>query len=273
MKLKLSMIFVFLLLIFSFVLVGEVRAGWLIDGSGTLVEVDSLALDLGEENEVMIAEMDINDSTDKPLVKGVDRAKKLNQDTDDRKKQMKYLNQSIQSKIEVEEGRIRVQQEVKNKDGYAWQRKNILLPQSEILNIKRPDGKSMRISVNEENKLEIDGAKLKTKTSSALGIGEDNKLVVTRKDNLDEVINYYPDVAKVKLEEEGIKVISENAELDSEKETLVYRFETEKKKRLFGIFPFYFKNLTDVSTETGEEVESILTETSTWRKILSKLSF
>jgi len=353
-----------LLVIFSFTSAGRARADWVIDTSGTLVEIDALALTGSEATIALIAEVDASDATltaeqeaqkrkeeaynryqsflaeysarygsDEPptpedrksrreqfdqareeLIAKRDAAKadyearqaewekrreqtrkeletrrqemiskkeaaqeRFQQAAKARKQALISRKQSIKSRLELRENQLEVVQETLDSEGTVIKTKKTPLPPREKIRLEKPErpDKPLIISASTDNSpvLEIETTEIKTRTEHPLSIGENNELIVTRPDGTEKTVTVLPDQAAEKIRQKGFTREGDRAELKVESDQPVYRFQTNRFKRLFGLFRTKFSQNVSVSAETGEVVTTISSESSPFRRFLERFSF
>lgn len=299
-----------LIVVFSFVSASAVRADWLIDQSGTLVEVDGFVLgdddqddsssnrdddgddDRGDddgdgddrdddhdddspqqETKRREAERTREAEKDAAETRREVKQKRLETATEARIKNLETRRETIKSKLEVEDGQLRVRQEVENEDGKVVRTNRTDISPQERLRVEHEDGSLFEINAVEGDKLEIVRDRIKARTDHPLSIGDNNELIVTRPDGTEKVVTVLPDTAADNLRARGLEPTSEEVELEVEGETPVYHFDTQAEKRFLGLFKFVSRQRTSVSAETGEVVGSESAETSPWRRLLDRLPF
>lgn len=261
--------FSFLICLLSFFSVTPLaRADWLIDKSGTLVEVEGFIL--GDEDPTRPTE----DIPERSMERAREIEKKrLETATEARIKALETRRETIKSRVEAEDGQIRVRQEVKSADGKVVRTNRTDIIPQQRLRVEGEDGGLTEINAVEGNKLEIIRDRIKARTDHPLTIGDNNELIVTRPDGSEKVVTILPDTAADNLRSRGLEPVSEEIELEVEGETPVYKFETEQTKRFLGLFKFVAKQRAQVSAETGELVGTESLETSPLRRLLERFSF
>lgn len=243
-----------LLIITSFSAVKHVRADWLIDLSGALVEIDGSVL--GRGNEVATTEA-------------------LKTTTQTRIKSQDSLQQMTQSRLEIQEGAVmQVRQELKNQDGQLVRHNQVDLEPGKKLKIERENGRFFELSADDKGRFEIIDDKLKARTNLPISIGEDNSLIITRPDGTTKTVTILPDVAADNLRARGLAISKEmELELEDIDGVAAYRFPVKQEKRFLGLFKRTYNQESVVSAETGEILETVSTETSPLTRFLEALSF
>lgn len=287
------------------VLPTRVMADWLIDRSGTLVEVDGYVLgdeaENEDEQEVEVREQDQENERERARVNRVEgedggntgdrmeyqteqqkklmEAKReeakntLEKQVESRIKSQEIRREKTKSKLEVVDGKLKVRQETENENGKVVRSSDKELPDRDRLRIEREDGKMLEINAVEGDKIEIGDEKFKAHTSLPISVGENNELIVTKKDGTQKVVAVLPDQAVANLEARGLVSGDTSPELSTEGDDTVYKFEAQEEKRILGLFKYSFKKQAKVSAETGEVVETTTTETSPLLRLLERLSF
>jgi len=292
------------LVIFSFSAAGVARADWLIDRSGTLIEVDGSILgDEDEANEIKVEDAINQDSSDSPANDNSDdhskdrgvmvrntgqlreqakdleeqrresAKKRLEVATEARIKTQEARKEKIKSHLEIKDGAVRVRQEVENEAGKLVRSTETDVPIRERFRIEQENGEMVEISATQNDKLEIIRNHIKARTDLPLSVGDNNELIITRPDGTEKIVTVLPDTAADNLRERGLSVTNNEVELEQEGETPVYRFKTKEVKRLFGLFRREYAQETTVSAESGEVISSESPELSPLQRLLKRLSF
>lgn len=273
----------------------NVQAAWVIDTSGTLIQVDASVLgDSDEEGagepETEQAETEAEGTGNreegiKRDIKTLEREqnkleqqremakKKLEKDTEGRKKQLEKNKQNIKTTIENREQKLKVRQETM-REGEQVKETETDLPENETLEIEREDGKKVRIRpVGAGESLEIQGEKVRTRTNFPIKIGENNELIHVNKDGTERILTVLPDAAKAAMEKNGFTSTEGDAELEESQDGKpIYKFEAQEEKRVFGFIRRKFKKSVEISAETGEVVNTVSTENSAFARLLERLS-
>lgn len=294
----------FALVMFTFR--GSVQAAWYIDRTGTLIQVDGMVLGDDTFSTADVEDYDVmteskNTSTrsivqDGKAVQGEDgqiptfenldknsekklldlkkrqeaAKKKLELETKAREKNQATLKQKTKSKLEIENGRIKVKQETESENGKVVRQSETEIEEGEDLNVEQEDGKILELKAK-EGKLELKREQSHAKTDLPISIGAGNELIVTRPDGTEKVVTILPDQATEKMRERGLSVDEDEVELEDNGEETVYKFQAQQNKKLLGLFNWSVRKETKVSAETGEEVSSE-TLGSAWTKLLDRLS-
>lgn len=279
-----------LLLITSFSTVGQARADWLIDSSGTLIEVDGSILGDDDEDESSDDTRDDNedDSIQRKAEEVRENAKdkaeavreqakdRLERATEARIKSQEALKQRVKSKFEIKDGSImQIRQEVQGQDGRVVRRSEFEFKPGERLKVEREDGKLFELGADDKGRFEIMSDRFKARTEHPISIGDDNQLIITRPDGTEKVVSVLPDTAADNLIARGFALSDEEFDLELEEfdgET-AYRFPVKEEKRFLGLFKRFYNQESVVSAETGEILETTSTETSPLARFLESLSF
>ena len=254
-----------LLLITIFSSVDQARADWLIDRSGTLVEVDSSVLGRNDSDNSMQGTPDAQQVQ-----------VRFEQATEARVQSQETYQQRVKSQLEIKEGSVmQVKQAVMNKEGQVIRRKELELEPGEKLKVERRDGKYLELGSDEEGKFEIMQSKFRTKTELPVSIGDDNEIIITRPDGTEKIVSVLPDVAAENLRASGLSLSSENQELELEDigDVPSYRFAVKQEKKFLGLFKRLYNQESVVSAETGEIVSTTSTEDSPLVRFLETFSF
>ncbi|KKU89292.1 MAG: hypothetical protein UY18_C0001G0024 [Microgenomates group bacterium GW2011_GWF2_47_9] len=293
----------FALLFFAFFVTSQnslALAAWLIDRSGTLVQVDGFVLgddsdeiEIEEENEVEVEVEDEDEDderndetqTEKRAREQAREAEKdrlenerelakqkLEKEIEARKKAQERLKQTIKTQVKSEDGVLRVRQEVMAENGQVLRNTDQEIPIKEKLRVEKSDGSFLEINALKD-KLEITTSRLNAHTSLPLSLGENNELIVTRADGEQKIVSVLPDEAADKLASLGLLTTDESVELEIENEIPVYKFSATEDKKVLGLFKLAFKKRAYLSAESGEVVLSESAESTPFKRFLESISF
>lgn len=262
---------------------------WLIDGSGTLVQVESQVL--GRQADVRqpatvsgedgaaptfeTVEPALGDSRQRELDNRQEQVKRtFETQVEARRKQLNNLGQERKSKIEVSGRQLRVKQELRSETGRVVSETETELSESESLSLEHAPGELLEISPGSDGQLEVRGERVRTRTHFPLSIGADNELIITKKDGTEKVVTVLPDAAVARLEQKGFTSVAAESELsDTEDGTAVYQLAAEEEKRILGLFRRKFRQSVSVSVETGEILNVAPVASEAWERWLEKFSF
>lgn len=278
------------LIVFSFFTVSQnssVLASWLIDRSGTLVEVDPAVLGDSDDNNDSDDADDDNDNDDNDVeeqrvetekraleIRTENAKKTLERQTEAREKTLEQNKQVRKSRIEVKGNRLEIRQELRDENGKTVRELKTELPENELLHIEREDGERLELKAREGRTVELKGERVRMRTNFPLTVGEDNALIITKKDGTQKTVTFLPDAAVANLEAKGFITDSTETNLEESADgTPVYKFEAQEEKKLFGLFRRQFKKSVEVSAETGEIVGEADSEPSAFGRFLSRFAF
>lgn len=275
-----------LLLVTSFALATNARADWLIDRSGTLVEIDGNILgdnddsDEQEQEELESREQDEDrgdDSAQHQAEVVRERAKqRLETATEARIKSQETLKQRVKSKLEIKDGSImEIRQEVEDENGRVVRRSDLEFEKGERLKIERDKDKFFELGSDSEGRFEIIHDRIKARTNFPISIGQNNELIITKPDGTTKVVSTLPDVAAENLRAKGFVLSDQDLELELEEvgSEAAYRFPVKQTKRFLGLFKRAYNQESVISAETGEILETTSTETAPFARFLEALSF
>lgn len=254
-------------------------AYWLIDRSGTLIQVNANIL--GEEDQREIPDVDEQVEQEQEDVREHEEERRreldrerLERQIEARERQMEVRREEHTSKIEIQDGRMKVKQELHNENGRVIKETEVEMEDEESLRVDTNDSnEDLEINVVDGEQLEIKGNRVRTRTNFPITIGANNELIITRKDGSQKVVTVLPDTALANLERKGFETVDQEVELEETQEgTPVYRFAASREKKILGLFKIKFSSTTAISAETGEVVEETSTETSPMRRFLERFA-
>lgn len=269
------------------------HAVWVIDLSGTLVDVDPLALsdapptiaeistnrdplemeeegDPGRKPDRIVDDEPGNTPASAP--NSLELKTKYAQQVATRKQNLATRQQTLRTQLEAKKEGLRIRQETVNQEGKVVATKDTPLPKAERLRIEQEDNSTLEVVASEEDELTIHSSKTRTRTNFPLSIGEDNTLVITSPDGTQKEVTVLPDAAVKHLENKGFAPPSET-ELITEEEAPVYRADVKEEKRFLGLFKLVFDKRATVNAETGEVEGELSPRASAWHRFLDRFSF
>lgn len=284
--------------IFSLISSTQVRADWLLDRSGTLVQIDGAIL--GDDDALDEIEVETEDENDEATDESVQRAAEsrreelkqqqeksrelLKQQTEARLKVQEKTGQKSQTEIRIEDGKSKLKQEIRDANGKLIQKREIEIKEGESLHIEQVDGERVEIEAREDGRLELIKNKIKTKSEFELKVDDKNEITVTLPSGKTKEIAL-PDKALANLIANG--VIANIPEGETSEYELIagkngdpaYEVEGTVEKKLFGLFKLKFAQKMEVaaassddgSVEAGDIVETESRETG-WRRFFERLS-
>lgn len=296
-----------LIVVFGFIGAGKANAAWVIDRSGTLLEVDSMALGFTTPT---VAEVDVEGNLESPgwaidpdSVIGKDgevptservrkggqvdlvelearREKAMQQfqlDTEKRQQQHLQLKQTVRSQIQSVGGELTVRQDTYDEKGKVVKTTDTPLPKKEKLRIEQEDAPSLQVHSNDEDgddeSLVIDSEKVRTRTNFPLLIGEDNSLSIVHRDGTPKPVTILPDAAMKRLELKGFTP-TPVAELTVSGNEPVYDVDVKEVKRFLGVFKqIAFDKHARIQAKTGEISDQPSPQMSAWQRFLDRFSF
>lgn len=272
----------------------KVFADWLLDRSGTLVQVDGAILgdddavdEVEDEREV---ENEVEDNKvevrREELKQQQEKSRELlKKQTEIRLKNQEKSGQKSNVEIRTEAGKYKLKQEVKDTNGRLIQKREIEIKEGESLHVEQEDGETIRVDARKDGQLELIKNKIKTKSELNLQVGEKNEISVTLPNGKTKEIAL-PDKALERLVANGVIANTEGGE-ESQYELIagkngdpVYEVEGTVEKKLFGLFKLKFAQKMEVaaassddgSVAAGDVVETESQEISPWRRFLERLS-
>lgn len=288
-----------LFVVFSFTGASSARADWLIDRTGSLVEIDDVAMVYGSPATVA----EVGDYVQPLTVEGVDgntpqtreipdsgakrkqvsleqRAKlqeRFEAQVKVREQRLEAVKQKIQSRVQVENGDLVVIQEVKNEKGESVKTTKTPLAKEEKLHIEKENGDILELKANKDNSIELKdgGVVTRTRTNFPVGISEDGNLTITHKDGTSKDVTVLPEAALKNLEAKGF-VPTAPVELAVDEDEPVYVGEATKVKHFLGIgipaLEVRLDKILRVSAEDGAVTEDS-SRLSAWQRFLDRFSF
>lgn len=282
------------------------QAAWIIDLSGSLVDVNDLAL---TGLPATISEVGGQKGTESPgwardpepspegvqgrdgepgpsLKRGPDEAKELRkleeeaiaaknkfaQEVAARQQNLHNRQLTIRTRINANENGLTVRQETVNQKGQVIDTKETPLPPKERLRIEQPDHTSLEVEAQSDQQLVINSTKTRTRTNFPLSIQENNTLVITRPDGSEKAVTVLPDAAVANLESKGFTPPSETELIDTA-DAPVYQTDVKQEKRFLGIFKLVVDKRVTVNTESGEVESALSPRASAWQRFLDRFSF
>lgn len=276
---------------FSPLTASPVHADWLLDRSGTLVKVegyvlgddDSVEMELEVEDEKNRLEQARELSKDRRESVREAAKKKLENQIEARKKIQEKIGTKSEVEIKSEETRLKITQEIRDKNDNLVRRQEIEVEDDERFMIEGEDKERVEINAVKEGRLEIAKNRIKTNSDMELKVGDKNEISVTLPNGKVREVEL-PDVALDNLVSKGIVVQSEgeNAyELVTGKSgEPVYPAKAQVEKKLFGLFKLKFNQNIEVAAgdsedgtiKVGDIISSESQETSPWKRLLERLS-
>jgi len=290
----------------------QVLADWLIDRSGTLIQVDGAILGDDDDQDGVEQQQEtesknesessqVSDSTDTSRSGGENRRveqqreiqkqnleksrEALKQQTERRVKIQETSGNKSNFELKTEDGKFKLEQEIKDNQGKLLQKKEIELQDGESLHVEQEGQDTIRVDARKDGRLEMVRNRIKTHSEFDLKVGEKNDISVTLPNgNIREVA--LPDKALERLISNGVITQTEGAEGNSYELTagkngeLVYKAEGQVEKKLFGLFKMKFAHNIEVAAgssedgimQAGDILESESRETSPWRRLMERLS-
>lgn len=271
-------------------------ADWLIDRSGTIIQLDPIVLGDDDVQEVEVEGSSNASEAQREQLKQQAEVKREAQKTQ-REESRELAKQKLERKIELNErvnknvknkyeistkdGDLKVKQKTKLRNGQETETE-IEFEENETLHIDQENGESVDIEAsNNRGELKITKAKFEGRTRLPISVNENNELTVTRPDGTTKIVTVLPDVAVAKMIERGILTNSgsvdnpstENVELTtSESGEPVYVVRQEVAKKFLGLLKMKFKSETEVSATDAESVTTNSVETNPWRRFLESLA-
>lgn len=276
------------------------HADWLIDRSGSLVQVDGAVLgddtNLGEaeiksavpvrEAQKRTTERVRENAKDKQETVREAAKQKLENQIEARKKIQEKTGQSSTFELKSEARKLRINQETQSASDPALIRPPIEMKEGESLYVEQEDGVKARINAVKDGRMELIKNRVKTNSDFELKVGEKNEISVTLPNGKEKEITL-PDKALENLISKGIltETTGEDGTTDyqltaGKNGDPVYPVEGQVEKKLFGLLKLKFAQKLEVAATTtddgtvqaGDVVESQSRETSPWRRLLERFS-
>jgi hypothetical protein len=209
----------------------------------------------------------------------------LKKQSEARKELLKKSGKSNEFKIRSEDGKIKVENELRDAGGKLLEKSEIEIDDDkERLGVMGEDGKIMEIREVGKDRLEIMKERIKTKSELELKLDEKNEISVTLPNGKVREVKL-PDEALAKLVANGVITPTEGDEgayvLTAGKngEPVFSGVNGEVEKSVLG-FKLKFRQKLDVaasdsddgSVKAGDIVSTSSQETSPWRKFLERLA-
>lgn len=296
MTIRSTLIRTFSLLPTLFLFASSASAAWVIDLSGTLVNVDELALSSAPLTVAQVGKANLMPNkgdkgnqapTEQPggpgnieLETGLSdlEAKRQNlretyqKNVELRSQNLEKNQLTIRTQVMAEEDGLKVRQETVNRDGKVLQSKDTVIPKEEKLRLERENDVPVEISSTKQDELVVESTRTRTRTNFPLSIGEDNTLMVTHPDGTTKSVTVLPDQAVANLEQKGFVTAAE-PELTIQSEEAVYEVPVKEEKRFLGLFKVVFDKRAEVSAESGEVESKLPAYVTAWQRFLERFSF
>ncbi len=286
----------------------DALASWVIDSSGSLIEISDLAFDFNQAVDPLIARMGISENqkgSQEQKNSGSDsqlgemnqnqnqyqtqeqveqEAEKKRQELQEQREQkaqeakqvMEKKEQYTQSTVEVVGEQIKIRQEVLDKKTKAMiSFKEMVLPKNEPLYLEKKDGSTVQVKPDNKGNLEISGKQLKTEVEGPMQVGANQEIMLASENGEKKSLKLFPEEVAEKLQKQNYTVVDQNVELKLEQqEGSTYAFKVQEQRKLLGIFPLNFEpREMRISTETGDVISSGLEGASFAQKLMHWLSF
>jgi len=264
------------------------KADWLLDRSGTLVQVDGSVL--GDDDSV---EAEIEVDNKKPEIKEFEKnrleqtretaKKKLETQIEARKKIQEKIGNRSEVEIRNEQNKLKIKQEIRDKNDGLVHKQEIEIRDGERFMVESEKKERVEINAIQDGRLEIAKNLLKANSDMQLKIGEKNQISVTLPNGKTKEVEL-PDKALENLVSKGIIVKGEEENAYELKTggngELVYPAKAQIEKKLFGFLKLKFNQNIEVAAgdsddgtvKVGDIVETKSQETSPWRILLERLS-
>lgn len=265
------------------------RADWLLDRSGTLVKVEGSVL--GDDDVVQVEMPTEKNRMEqaKELVKERQESvreaakKKLETQIEARKKIQEKAGTRSQVEIKNEENRLKIKQEIIDKNENLVRRQEIEVKEGERFMVEGENKERVEINAIKDGRLEIAKDRIKTNADMELKVGDKNEISVTLPNGKTREVEL-PDRALENLVSKGVIVQTEGENTYELKANAngqpVYPAKAQVEKKLFGLLKMKFNQNIEVAAgdsedgvvKTGDIVQTESLETSPWRRLLERLS-
>lgn len=273
---KLFLFSITLLLLYPLTFALPVRADWLLDRSGTLVQIEGDIL--GDDDARGEAKEELKQRQEKSR-------ETLKNQIEVRKTIQEKTGNKSRVELESEMGQLKLKQEIKDEKGKLIRKQEVELKSGDALHVEQEDGETVRVDARKDGRLEMVKNRVKTNSDLDLQVGEKNEISVTLPNGKTKEIAL-PDKALERLVANGVIASSEGGS-ESQYELIagkngepVYRVEGQVEKKLLGLFKLKFAQKLSVAAGSsddgtlaaGDIVESESQETSPWRRFLERMS-
>lgn len=256
----------------------KIFADWLIDRSGTLVQVDGKVL--GDDDPKM-------EQTREAEKQRLEKAREtLKNQIEVRKNLQEKNGQESEYELRTEAGKIKLKQEVRNASGSIIRKQELEFKEGERLHVEQQDGQIAEINAIEGGQTELIRNRINAKTKLELKVNEKNDILVTLPNGKSREISV-PDVALSNLINNGVITQVEGAEAQYELTAgdngePVYETEALIEKKILGLsfLKLKFANKVQIAASESEDgsvvvgdiVSSKTQETNYFRLLLERLA-
>jgi hypothetical protein len=264
----------------------SVSADWLLDRSGTLVQVDGAVLGDDDNDEVEdrdededrgamatptttsaadneeIRKLEEQDSRQREAEKKrLEKSRELlKKQTELRLKNQSTTNRKSNVEISSQDGKFKLRQEIKDDQGRLIKSQEIELKDGESLHVEQEGGEPVEINSVKDGELELRRAKIKTNSEFNLKVGDKNEITVALPNGKVKEIAL-PDKALENLISNGIIApqtatgSADNAYqlIAGKNGEPVYEVEGEVEKKVLGIFKMKFAQKLAVAATSSED--------------------
>jgi len=150
-------------------------------------------------------------------------------------------------------------------------------PDKEYIELQAPTGNTEPVLITateKDGEIEIEGERVRTRTNFPLSIGENNQLMITKKDGTTKEVAILPDAAVKNLEQKGfVPTLEAELTVDESTKEAVYDVDVKEEKRFLGLFKVTFDKRARISAKTGEVSDESSPRLPFWQRFLDRFSF
>lgn len=279
---------IFLSPIFSLFSPSPIRADWLIDRSGAIVQIDPRVLgddvdNSGSSTDQSSVDDDVSDDVDEspsPSTSPTSTSPEQNlqiqrsREIENQRleKSRETLKKQIESRQKIQEkkgdksetelrttdGKFKLKQEVKDVNGRLIKKQEIEVNEGESVHVEQEGEEPITINAVKDGRLELIKNKIKTNSDLDLKVGDKNEISVTLTNGKTKEIAL-PDQALERLIANGVIAQLESG-AESEYELIagkngdpVYEVKGRVEKKLFGLFKLKFTHKLEVAAGASED--------------------
>lgn len=263
----------------------QVQADWFLDRSGTLTRIDGFVLGDDDTTQEDIKTTETRNESDKNRIERErEQAKqKLETQVEARKKLQERTGNTSEVKVRSEDDRLKLKQEIRNKNGQVIRKQEIEIKDGEELKVEQRDGENVSINAVKDGRIELIKDRIRTNSDLELKVDDKNEISVTLPNGKTREVDL-PDKALENLVSKGVIVQTEGEDtyelVTGKSGEPVYQVEGKVEKRLLGLFKLKFAHKLEVAAGTsaedgivpGDILDTQSQETSPWRKFLERIS-
>jgi hypothetical protein len=276
----------------------KVFANWLIDRSGTLIQIDGSVLgddssnEIENESEMLKKQVELKRETSKQNAEKTRETLKQQAELKIKQNEQRVESQNTKSQYELKnkDGALELKGEIKDKNGriVSTSKQKIVEGESMFVEQEGENGEVERVRINavKDGQMEMIKDRIRTTSEYELKVGEKNEISVILPNGKTKEIAL-PDKALENLVEKGI-LTSTEGDLGTTNYELtagsggdpVYQVDGQVEKKFLGLLKLKFAQQIEVAASQsddgtisiGDVVSSSTRETSPWRLFIERLS-